>query len=148
MLPPQVQDIVVGNKNFTDVTKPSEIVQLLLNDDQLASLDNSTATGLSSKRAGKRPAETAADDGEPVRDLWNEEGDDFFVHMSGGPNPIIMESIGEDDGTPAPGSSRGKKRKAPGSGSRGRRTGPKAAAGARRNLKSGAKAGNATLDGS
>jgi len=132
-----VQDIVVGNKNFTDVTKPSEIVQLLLNDDQLASLDNSAATGLSSKRAGKRPAE--AEDGEPVRDLWNEEGDDFFVHMSGGSNPIVMEKIGDDDGTPAPGVSRSKKRKAPG-GSRGRRTGPKAGGGAKRNLKSGAKA--------
>jgi chromatin-remodeling ATPase INO80 len=139
----QVQDIVVGNKNFTDVTKPSEIVQLLLNDDQLANLDNSAATGLSSKRAGKRPAEAA--DGEPVRDLWNEEGDDFFVHMSGGPNPIVMENIGDDDGTPAPGGPRGKKRKAPGEGSRGRRSRPKAAGGTRRNLKS--RAGNATPDG-
>ena len=35
----QVQDIVVGNKTFTDVAKPSEIVQLLLNEDQLANLD-------------------------------------------------------------------------------------------------------------
>jgi hypothetical protein len=50
----QVQDIVVGNKNFTDVTKPSEIVQLLLNDDQLANLDSSNTSGSSSKKTGKQ----------------------------------------------------------------------------------------------
>ncbi len=36
----QVQDIVVGNKQFTEVAKPKEIVSLLLNDDELANLEN------------------------------------------------------------------------------------------------------------
>ncbi|KAF7303328.1 SNF2 family helicase ATPase [Mycena kentingensis (nom. inval.)] len=66
-----VQDIVVGNKTFTDVAKPSEIMQLLLNDEQLANLDASAA--------GSNEKSTSA--GAPARDLWNEEeGDDFFGH--------------------------------------------------------------------
>ena len=36
----QVQDIVVGNKQFTDVAKPNEIVSLLLNDDELALIES------------------------------------------------------------------------------------------------------------
>lgn len=76
----QVQDIVVGNKNFTDVTKPSEIVQLLLNDEQLANLDPSTAAqGLASRDVPVEGLSSAA----PVRDLWNDEGDDFFKPSSG-----------------------------------------------------------------
>ncbi|KAF8740591.1 hypothetical protein AX14_007973 [Amanita brunnescens Koide BX004] len=75
-----VQDIVVGNKNFTDVTKPSEIVQLLLNDEQLANLDPSTAAqGLASRDVPVEGLSSAA----PVRDLWNDEGDDFFKPSSG-----------------------------------------------------------------
>ncbi|EGO04005.1 hypothetical protein SERLA73DRAFT_102360 [Serpula lacrymans var. lacrymans S7.3] len=78
-----VQDIVVGNKNITDVAKPSEIVQLLLNDDQLAGLDPSGNVGLSSQQTGKRQAKAAPSGGEPERDLWNDEGDDFFGHSTG-----------------------------------------------------------------
>jgi hypothetical protein len=76
----QVQDIVVGNKNFTDVTKPSEIVQLLLNDDQLACLDTST-TDMPHRNTAKGPVDSTCDTEEDsFRDLWNEEGDDFFGH--------------------------------------------------------------------
>jgi DNA helicase INO80 len=135
-----VQDIVVGNKNFTEVTKPSEIVQLLLNDDQLARLDSSTATDLSSKRVGKRPAIVPSDaDGQPVRDLWNEEGDDFFGHVGNlGSNHITAENLEDEAGTPGPGITRGKKRKAT-TAPRGRKV-----AGGKRHLKSGTTTGNAT----
>jgi len=142
-----VQDIVVGNKNFTDVTKPSEIVQLLLNDEQLASLDSSTTTGLSTKRAGKRPAIPAGGaETEPVRDLWNDEGDDFFGHTATtGSNSVIAENPEDENGMLGPGVARGKKRKAA-STARGRKAAPKAAP-ARRRLKSGTTTGNATPDG-
>ena len=79
----KVQDIVVGNKNFTDVTKPSEIVQLLLNDEQLANLD-STSTAQELTTRGDMPVEGISSVA-PVRDLWNEEGDDFFRPNSGAP---------------------------------------------------------------
>ncbi|TFK76977.1 hypothetical protein BDN72DRAFT_807283 [Pluteus cervinus] len=102
-----VQDIVVGNKNFTDVTKPSEIVQLLLNDEQLASLDSSAANGLATGTQSSKPGN------EPVRDLWNEEGDDFFGHTGNAAPAIGPAENGEDEtGTPMPTSTRGKKRKA------------------------------------
>lgn len=102
----QVQDIVVGNKSFTDVAKPSEIVQLLLNDEQLATLDTSAAPSLSSKQTGKQ-----CDGEEPVRDLWNDEGDDFFGHSGPAATTGIVPEAGEDEnGTPIP-SARGKKRK-------------------------------------
>ncbi|KIJ68315.1 hypothetical protein HYDPIDRAFT_24608 [Hydnomerulius pinastri MD-312] len=121
-----VQDIVVGNKNFTDVAKPSEIVQLLLNDDQLANIDNPSASGPSSKKSGKQPAVGANPNGGAVRDLWNDEGDDFFGHTvnAGAAN---VDKGEEEEGAEAP--SRGKKRKAGTSGAtKPRKAGGKAAA--------------------
>lgn len=112
--------MVVGNKNFTDVTKPSEIVQLLLTDDQLANLD--TSGGSSAKQAGKR----AANESNGGRDLWNEEGDDFFGHS--GPAPgSVAEPVEEDKevGAPPPAVSTVKKRKGPTGAPRGRRPGSK-----------------------
>ena len=97
----QVQDIVVGNKTFTDVAKPNEIVQLLLNEDQLANLD---VNGTSSRAAGKRPAGADAS-----IDLWNEEGDEFF-----GGQPSAAQTNGngdgDDDTPPVVTSTRGRKR--------------------------------------
>ncbi|KAH9946815.1 P-loop containing nucleoside triphosphate hydrolase protein [Amylocystis lapponica] len=90
-----VQDIVVGNKNFTDVTKPSEIVQLLLNADQLVDVNNHGDTS-----AGKAPPDQAND--AAMRDLWNEEGDEFFgqsTSAQAAPGASI-EAI-DDDGPPA-----------------------------------------------
>ncbi|KAA1468168.1 hypothetical protein DENSPDRAFT_833380 [Dentipellis sp. KUC8613] len=121
-----VQDIVVGNKNFTDVTKPSEIVQLLLNEDQLANLEASN--GASDKSVGKRASKGGPTEGDTVRDLWADEGDEFFGHTSGGPSNGLAEPSREDE-TPAP-SGRGRKRKAGTTGStRGRRGGMKGGAG-------------------
>lgn len=119
-----MQDLVVGNKSFTDVTKPSEIMQLLLNDDQLANLD--TSGGLSAKQAGKRPARSNDVAGDQMRDLWNEEGDDFFGH-SGAATSLTTEQLEDekDSGTPIPSAGTGKKRKGPTGAPRGRRPGSK-----------------------
>ncbi|KAF8912786.1 SNF2 family DNA-dependent ATPase [Gymnopilus junonius] len=113
-----VQDIVVGNKNFTDVTKPSEIVQLLLNDDQLASLESSN------RLPGKkdRASDQKKDEQTTVRDLWNEEGDDFFGHTV-----VASTDRQDEDNIPVTShSSRGKRRKSGATGApRGRKPGPK-----------------------
>lgn len=115
-----VQDIVVGNKNFTDVTKPSEIVQLLLNEDQLAGIDSHDVSGLSSKKSGKQAVGSSDSNGVTARDLWNEEGDDFFGHAV---NSATVDR--GNQGEPASVSSRGKKRKAGASGARPRKGGSK-----------------------
>lgn len=119
-----MQDLVVGNKSFTDVTKPSEIMQLLLNDDQLASLN--TSGSLSAKQAGKRAARPNDTPGDQMRDLWNEEGDDFFGHSA----PVggsAAEQVDEDKdaGTPVPPISAVRKRKGATGAPRGRRPGSK-----------------------
>lgn len=114
---------MVGNKSFTDVTKPSEIMQLLLNDDQLAGFD--TSGDLSTKQAGKRAAHSNETTGDQMRDLWNEEGDDFFGHSApvGGSAAEQVEDD-RDTGTPVPSTSAAKKRKTTGA-PRGRRPGSK-----------------------
>lgn len=109
----QVQDIVVGNKTFQDMAKPSEIVQLLLNDEQLANLDT--------KNLPSNHINANAPDGT-VRDLWNEEGDDFFGHA--GPAAVV-EPIDEESATVAVQSTKGKRRKAGTSNARGRKPGNK-----------------------
>lgn len=116
-----VQDIVVGNKNFTDVTKPSEIVQLLLNDDQLANLDSSNPSGSSSRKGGKQAVGVSeGPSGDTMRDLWNEEGDDFFGHSNNNNSAVAPPEGGEEEeGTAAP--AKGKKRKA-GAAARSRKT--------------------------
>ena len=116
----QVQDIVVGNKNFTDVTKPSEIVQLLLNEDQLAGLNAAASVETSSKKSGKKAA-AATQNESGIRELWNEEGDDFFGNSGG---PTIQEL--DDEGTPVPTvSGRGRKKGDGTVSRRGRKPGPK-----------------------
>jgi len=123
----KVQDIVVGNKNFTDVAKPSEIVQLLLNDEQLANIDNANGSVLPSKKSGKKPSTGSTNaDNDAVRDLWNDEGDDFFGHLASQGN--VTADKGEEDGAVAA-PSRGKKRKGGSSSGvpRPRKTGGKAA---------------------
>ncbi|KAI0361785.1 hypothetical protein OH77DRAFT_461899 [Trametes cingulata] len=107
-----VQDIVVGNKTFTDVTKPSEIVQLLLNEDQLASLDAS-GSGTSGNASGKKPAGADA----AVQDLWNEEGDEFFGQSSSGPGGKNgVNDDNEDESAPVTPAPRGRGRRGRGGG--------------------------------
>lgn len=116
----------MGNKNFTDVTKPSEIVQLLLNDEQLATLNNSTSSSMS-----KNHMEGTNDQpGGPVQDLWNDDEDNFFGHTSTA-NAVAPDVVDAD--TPIPSSTRGKKRKA---GTTGATRGRKSTA-ARKNLEKG-----------
>ena len=85
----QVQDMVVGNKSFTDLTKPSEIVQLLLNEDQLANL-NSGNVDPSQSLSGQSITNGSM---AVSRELWNEEGDDFFTGA-------INNATGNTTGTP------------------------------------------------
>lgn len=114
-----MQDLVVGQKTFTDVTKPSEIVQLLLNDDQLASLNSSNE--MSTKQAGKQ---TENANGNQMRDLWNEEGDDFFGHTGMAATAEIVEED-KDIAAPTPPVAVVKKRKGATGAPRGRRPGSK-----------------------
>jgi chromatin-remodeling ATPase INO80 len=136
---PKVQDIVVGNKSFTDVAKPREIMQLLLNEDQLAAgLDNAT-TGMSEKHAGKQPAVSHE---ESVPDLWNEEGDDFFGHTT---TPLVTVGTPDGEATPDTTGVRSKPRKTGAGGTARVRkgvSGSKLADGSR--LKSGTTTGDVT----
>jgi len=95
--------MVVGNKSFTDLTKPSEIVQLLLNEDQLANLNSGNVD----------PSQSLS--GQPItngsmavsREFWNEEGDDFFTgatstapgNAGGTPLDIIEDEAGAGNAT-------------------------------------------------
>ncbi|KAJ3571584.1 hypothetical protein NP233_g3652 [Leucocoprinus birnbaumii] len=108
-----VQDIVVGNKTFQDMAKPSEIVQLLLNDEQLANFDTNN---LPSNHMSAKAVEGT------VRDLWNEEGDEFFGHSGPSGNP---EQNDEDSGPVVAQSTKGRKRKTGSGPGRGRKPGPK-----------------------
>ena len=105
----QVQDIVVGSKNFTDVTKPSEIVQLLLNDDKLVGMDTSSTTRLSDQNNNETTVRTASED-DQFRDLWNEEGDDFFG-QSGVAGSSSLNDTMEDEKAMGTGNARRKKGK-------------------------------------
>ena len=121
-----MQDIVVGNKNFTDVTKPSEIVQLLLNEDQLASLNaNGASTAEPSTRKSGKKVSVSGQNESGIRELWNEEGDDFFGHATSAQAGPSTNVENEDDSTPTP-QGRGRKRKGDGTlTTRGRKPGPK-----------------------
>jgi len=106
-----VQDIVVGNKQFTEATKPNEIVSLLLNDDELAHFSKQQESSAlaapeplreaetSSKRRGKKPEKDADGSIVPLRDLWTDEGDDFFGHIQ---SSTVAENIPPDDDTAGP----------------------------------------------
>ncbi|KAL5535629.1 INO80 [Sanghuangporus sanghuang] len=118
-----VQDIVVGNKQFTDVTKPKEIVSLLLNDDELANLDKADTDG-SVRRVDSRAGEAAS---QAARALMADEEDDFFSNSGPNTGGGIVEFEDEEGGTPGPATStRGKRRNGPTSSTRGgRKPGPK-----------------------
>ncbi|KAJ3976310.1 SNF2 family DNA-dependent ATPase [Lentinula raphanica] len=102
-----VQDIVVGSKNFTDVAKPSEIVQLLLNDEQLASLDTTGSQG-----GGNDKGKGVADS---TRDLWLEEGDEFFTAPQPTASGVAGNEAVDDENN---GSNKKKKRPGPKPGAR------------------------------
>ena len=104
----QVQDVVVGNKNFTDLTKPSEIVQLLLNEDQLANLNSGNVDPPQSLSG-----QPVTNGSTPVsRELRNEEGDDSFAgaasNVPGNAGGATLDVIEDEAG---PGNGAKKKRK-------------------------------------
>ena len=92
----------------------------MLNEDQLANFPTkSTATANPAKK-GKQPA-GQADSIDVGRNLWDEEGDDFFGNSTG---PTIQEL--DDEGTPVPTvSGRGRKKGDGTVSRRGRKPGPK-----------------------
>ncbi|CAE6436278.1 unnamed protein product [Rhizoctonia solani] len=67
-----VQDIVVGNKQFTEATTSKEIVSLLLDDDQLANLATKGMPNTQTQPSGSSALMNSN------RDLWADEGDEFF----------------------------------------------------------------------
>lgn len=110
----QVQDIVVGNKQFTEVAKPKEIVSLLLNDDELANLEKQGSdNAIAPRNQNKRVAGSTNETSQAVREMWNEEGDDFFGQSGPGPSIPVTEAGDEEErefAAPAPKSTRGRKR--------------------------------------
>ncbi|KAG8722098.1 putative DNA helicase ino80 [Ceratobasidium sp. 394] len=90
-----VQDIVVGNKQFTEATTSKEIVSLLLDDDQLANLATkgvpstpgaSLERGMTSGSALQQPMTTS-------RDLWADEGDEFFGSSTLGAQQAAADAL-------------------------------------------------------
>lgn len=102
------------------MAKPREIVQLLLNDEQLASLDKSGSLAAAESSKGKQPAKK---DNASMGDLWNEEGDDFFGQTVG-----ANEDKGDEDAGTTGTAVQKKKRRGGGTGApKGRRPGKKTA---------------------
>lgn len=119
----EVQDAVVGNKQVSEVTKPAEIAQLLLNDDELANYkDKAAVNGNGVQRDGKAAAPAMTSWGN-LRDAWVDEGDDFFGH-SATPNTFANNDVNDDDDPMQPvptASGRGKRGRGRGSRARGER---------------------------
>ena len=67
----QVQDIVVGSKAF-DGARTNDIASLLLNDDELAAVNERSAEGQSAAFISQNDA--------AIR-MWHDEGDDFFAQQ-------------------------------------------------------------------
>ncbi|KZV88268.1 hypothetical protein EXIGLDRAFT_619629 [Exidia glandulosa HHB12029] len=125
----EVQDVVVGNKQFNETNKPTEIAQLLLNDDELANLKDVTETAVPATESGKKfgmqrvnggPVQTPTS-WSAMRDAWADEGDDFFGHSAAAAaqNNTNGTTLDEDGSAPAAPSGRGKRGR--GRGSRGGR---------------------------
>ncbi len=96
------------------MAKPKEIVSLLLNDDELANLENQGSdNAIASRNQNKRAAGSTNETSQAVREMWNEEGDDFFG-QSGPGNSMPVTDAGDEEerdfAAPAVKSTRGKKR--------------------------------------
>lgn len=128
-----MQDIVVGNKQFTEATRPNEIVSLLLNDDELANLDktqaapehggtNANAMAISVKKRGKQAEQQMTGDiaNGTLRDLWADEGDDFFGQGNNAADGTLVDDDGNPPPLPKPSRGRGRGRGSRGGRGRGR----------------------------
>ncbi|KAG8739108.1 putative DNA helicase ino80 [Ceratobasidium sp. 414] len=89
-----VQDIVVGNKQFTEATTSKEIVSLLLDDDQLANL---ATKGMPSVPSASLDRDMASGPSlQPMttnRDLWADEGDEFFGSSTLGAQQAAADAL-------------------------------------------------------
>lgn len=102
----QVQDIVVGNKQFGDGAMPSDLASILLNDDvdltklgeEAAANPHATAASVAaSKQKEHRPLVPRI----PL-DAWNDDGDDFFGHTAAPNASGVTFQDGTAPGTPQP----------------------------------------------
>ena len=95
-----MSDIVVGNKGFTEIAKPNEIVSLLLDDDELKTLDQGSIDSAARNNGA----------GASSSMKWDDDGDDFFG--GGQPNTINDddEEIAGGQATPAKTKAKGKGR--------------------------------------
>ncbi|KAJ1301370.1 hypothetical protein OPQ81_008635 [Rhizoctonia solani] len=85
-----VQDIVVGNKQFTEATTSKEIVSLLLDDDQLANLATKGMPDTQAQPSGSSALMNSN------RDLWADEGDEFF-----GSSTLTIAKDNTEEATPS-----------------------------------------------
>jgi chromatin-remodeling ATPase INO80 len=67
--------VVIADKN-TCRAKGSDIANLILNDDELTMINSSRNPGVSAPINGDEQGRTDS----TIRDMWHEEGDDFFGH--------------------------------------------------------------------
>ena len=101
---------------------------MLLNDDELANLERQgPSNAIASKKTGKRSGTTTDETSQAVRDLWTEEGDDFFGHSGPPASAAVPDGAEDEDATPGPGATNNrtkKKRGAPSGPRAGRKPGP------------------------
>nr|XP_031859659.1 uncharacterized protein CI109_004934 [Kwoniella shandongensis]KAA5526731.1 hypothetical protein CI109_004934 [Kwoniella shandongensis] len=91
-----VQDIVVGTKSLTDVAKPSEIVSLFMDDEELA---ESVAKRMQAQAHGYVPPaiEKKSKFGDGLGGGGEDDEDDFFSLARNVPNAEEEEEGGEED---------------------------------------------------
>ncbi|KAG9011639.1 putative DNA helicase ino80 [Tulasnella sp. JGI-2019a] len=100
----EVSDVVVGNKDFREIARPTEIVSLLLDDEELKKLDQQALDAGAAKN-GYSSRSSAAVTG------WELEGDDFFGQPRQNVDEEELEA--EAEATSAPIAMKGKRKSGP-----------------------------------
>ncbi|KAG8883810.1 putative DNA helicase ino80 [Tulasnella sp. 331] len=91
----EVSDVVVGNKDFREIARPTEIVSLLLDDEELKKLDQQALDAGAAKN-GYSSRSSAAVAG------WELEGDDFFGQPRQNADEEELEAEAEATSAAAP----------------------------------------------
>ena len=101
-------------------------MSLLLNDDELANLEKQSANSEGSgKGLSKIPATASSVNELAVKDLWADEGDDFFGQPSSASHNVPDVAEEDDTGTiPSAASLRGRKKYGASGAPRGRKSNP------------------------
>lgn len=119
----QVQDIVVGTKSLTDVAKPSEIVSLFMDDEELAESvakrKQAEAHGYVAPQLTTKPKSSFGDN---LGTTGDDDEDDFFSLKRKVPNAEDEDGAVDDQGTR--GVDKGKKKSAAGGAATGKRKTP------------------------